>query len=125
MHLNLLQTAQANHSRLSCVFVMVHIKFDAQILQSVCYLLNLEVRPSINTFFWALELVLKRCSCVSRESKRGALGLPLNTPRSHTVGAVPVCLCGSLYVLYPYIYPLAVSMLLHEISSHRLHTETL
>lgn len=52
MHLNLLQTARANHSRLSCVFVMVHIKFDAQILQSVCYLLNLEVRPSINTFFW-------------------------------------------------------------------------
>lgn len=51
MHLNLLQTARANHSRLSCVFVMVHIKFDAQILQSVCYLLNLEVRPSINTFF--------------------------------------------------------------------------
>lgn len=69
MHLNLLQTARANHSRLSCVFVMVHIKFDAQILQSVCYLLNLEVRPSINTFFLALELFLKRCSCVSQESK--------------------------------------------------------
>lgn len=74
--------------------------------------------------FLALELLLKCCSSMSYESKWGALVLLLNVPRSRfTVGTASVCLCGSLCVLYPYLYPLAVSMLLHQISSHT-HTHT-
>lgn len=120
MHLNLLQTARANHSCLSCVFVMVHIKFDVRILQSICYLLNLEVRPSINMFFLfffgfllALRWFLKWCSCTSYESKP-AVSL-LNAPGSRfAVGAAPVCVyvglrmyCIRMYCIRTYGLPLA------------------